>query len=97
MHARAKGFRRKLTKLGLELKDGKKLLAGLLWQSWARRCGVQRDSFAEAVEIGCAIRTLSEVPFEFTALRRRELRIELLANVVQDVVATNGFLFHAVI
>ena len=50
----------------------------------------------EAIEIRCAVRTVVEVAFQFTALGRRELGVELLANVVQDVVATNSSLFHAV-
>lgn len=37
-----------------------------------------------------------KMAFEFAAFGGRELRIELLANVVQNIVATNGFLFHAV-
>jgi hypothetical protein len=61
-----------------------------------RRRGVQLDRLAQAVKIGRAVRTVFEVTFKFAALGRRELGIELLANVVEDIVATDGFLFHAV-
>jgi hypothetical protein len=96
MPASRKGFREKPQKLGIEFECGKKLLSGLLRHSRVGRGGVQLDGLAQAVEIGRAVRTVFQVTFKSAALGRRELGIELLTNVVQDIVATDSFLFHAV-
>ena len=57
---------------------------------------VQLDSRFEAVEVRRAVGAFCKMPLEFAALGGRELRIKLLAYVVQDIGAVYGLLLHAV-
>jgi hypothetical protein len=86
----------KSSSLFLKFEESKKFLAGFLGKSRVGGGRVQRNGLAQAVEICRAVWTSFEVAFEFQAFGRRELGVQLLANVVQNVVAMDSFLLHAV-
>jgi hypothetical protein len=81
---------------GCDLENGEELLSHDRGDIRIRGTFIEKNGFFQTVEICRTVRTPFEVTFEFTALGRGELGIELLANVVQNIVATDSFLFHAV-
>jgi hypothetical protein len=83
-------------RLRLKFQDCKKLLASPFWKSRIGGSGIESNGFAKAVEVGSAVWTLFQVLFEGATLRGRELSIEFLANMLQNVLAMYWLLFHDV-
>jgi hypothetical protein len=82
--------------LGINLENGEELFSCDRGEMWIGMAIVKKNGFLQTIKVCVAVWALFHVPFERAALGCCELGIELLTNVVQNVVAANSLLFHAI-
>lgn len=109
MHDLGKGFRQKilshrlaqgspgsLLKVQAHSEARMEFLASPVRQARMRILAVEQDRFLQTIEIGNAIWTAVKVPFDFPALGRIELLVQVVTDVTVNVPTFDCFLLHDV-